>query len=351
MKVRGEEILLPTTMVGSYPRPHWLTGKVFGEFDEPDFIDYLTKEYYEDAVMLCVKEQEDAGLDIVTDGQLYLESETTHEYGQVFHFMAHHLSGFKKFGEPISIELYKKFHAPIVHDKIHWGRPILAPVLEATKAATKKPVKIACQGPLFLAFCCTDRYYGDIKPLAMDIARAYNEEFKDLTRRGLDLIQIHEPLTFYVEALGAQYWFIDVLNAAFDGVKAYKVWHICYGNQGGNPGVSKTQGNIMFPFAYDANVDQIHIELKSRDSDDLKYLKSFPKDKDLGIGAINVKTFVVETPQEVANVVREAMRIVPPERICVSTDCGLLNLKREHARRKLKALVEGTNIVRAELSK
>jgi len=142
-----------------------------------------------------------------------------------------------------------------------------------------------------------------------------------------------------------------VLNAAFDGVKAYKVWHICYGNQGGNPGVSKTQGNIMFPFAYDANVDQIHIELKSRDSDDLKYLKSFPKDKDLGIGAINVKTFVVETPQEVANVVREAMRIVPPERICVSTDCGLLNLKREHARRKLKALVEGTNIVRAELSK
>ncbi len=351
MKVNGQEILLPTTMVGSYPRPHWITGKVFGEFDEPDFIDYLTKEYYEDAVKICVKEQENAGLDIITDGQIYLESETTHEYGQVFHFMAHHLGGFKKFGEPISIELYKKFHAPIVHDKVRWIRPILAPVLEATKAATKQPVKVACQGPIFLALCCTDRYYGEVKLLAMDIARAYNEEFKDLARRGIDLIQIHEPLPFYVEALGAQYWFIDAINAAFDGVDAYKVWHICYGNQGGNPGVINSQGRIMFPFAYDADVDQIHIELKSRNLDDLAYLKDFPEDKDLGIGTINVKTLIIESPEDVASVIRRAMDVVSPERICVSTDCGLLNLKRENARLKLKSLVEGTNIVRAELTK
>jgi 5-methyltetrahydropteroyltriglutamate--homocysteine methyltransferase len=351
MLINGQEILLPTTMVGSYPRPHWLSGRVFGEFDEPEFIDYLTKEYYEDAVKLCIKEQEDAGLDIVTDGHLYLESETSYEYGQAIHFMAHHFVGMKRFGEPVEIEPYRKFHAPIVYNKVRWNRPILEPVLEAAKSATKKPIKIACQGPLFLAFCSTDRYYSDTKSLALDIARAYNEEFKDLTRRGVDLIQINEPLTFYVENLGAKYWFVDVINTAFDGIEAYKVWHICYGNQGGTPGISKTQGNIMFPFAYDANVDQIHIELKSRGLDDLKYLKDYPKDKDLGIGTIDAKTLVAETPEEVANIIRETSKVIPLDRICVSTDCGLLNLKREQARSKLRALVEGTKIVRAEVAK
>ena len=84
MRVRDSEILLPTTMVGSYPRPPWLTGKVFGEFDEPDYIDYGTKERFWDAVQLCVDDQVRAGLDIVADGQQYFESETMHEYGQVF---------------------------------------------------------------------------------------------------------------------------------------------------------------------------------------------------------------------------------------------------------------------------
>jgi 5-methyltetrahydropteroyltriglutamate--homocysteine methyltransferase len=107
----------------------------------------------------------------------------------------------------------------------------------------------------------------------------------------------------------------------------------------------------MFPFAYDANVDQIHIELKSRGLDDLKYLKDYPKDKDLGIGTIDAKTLVAETPEEVANIIRETSKVIPLDRICVSTDCGLLNLKREQARSKLRALVEGTKIVRAEVAK
>lgn len=349
MVFNGQELFLPTTMVGSYPRPHWLRGGVFGEADGPDFKDYLTRECFEDAVKLCVKEQEDAGLDILTDGHLYLESETTYEYGQAIHLIADRLAGFKLYGDPVTIEPFRKFHAPIVSDKIHWVRPILAPVLEAARTSTNRPVKIACQGPLFLALCSTDRYYGGVKSLALDIARAYNEEFKYLAQRGVDAIQINEALPFYIETLGAQYWFIDVINTAFEGVNAYKVWHICYGNQGGNPGISESRGNIMFPFAYDANVNQIHIELRGRGMDDLKYLKSFPKDKDLGIGTVGVKSLVVESPLEVACVIKETMRVIPPDRVCVSTDCGLLNLKREQARRKLRAMVEGTKLIRAEL--
>ncbi|KWX05822.1 hypothetical protein TR74_23480 [Carbonactinospora thermoautotrophica] len=348
MRIKGEDVLLPTTMVGSYPRPNWLRGKVFGEFDEPDYIDYGTKEAFEDAVRLCVDDQIRAGFDVVCDGQQYFESETTHEYGQVFHFWGHRLAGFKRWGEPIAIELYKKFHAPMVVGDIEWVRPIFAPILEATRAAAgDRPVKLAMQGPLFLAFAVTDRYYGDPKSLAMAIARAFNREFKDLTARGVDWIQIHEPLTYY----GEEGWYLDVINTAFDGVDAYKVWHICYGNQGGNPGVQEPRGQDMFPFAFQANVDQIHIETMRRGPGDLPHLAKLPEHMDLGVGVIDVKSLVIERPEEIADRIVEAARYVPAERICVSTDCGLLNLKREHAQKKIQALVEGAALARERLSR
>ncbi|MCX9191726.1 methionine synthase [Carbonactinospora thermoautotrophica] len=348
MRIKGEDVLLPTTMVGSYPRPNWLRGKVFGEFDEPDYIDYGTKEAFEDAVRLCVDDQIRAGFDVVCDGQQYFESETTHEYGQVFHFWGHRLAGFKRWGEPIAIELYKKFHAPMVVGDIEWVRPIFAPILEVTRAAAgDRPVKLAMQGPLFLAFAVTDRYYGDPKSLAMAIARAFNREFKDLTARGVDWIQIHEPLTYY----GEEGWYLDVINTAFDGVDAYKVWHICYGNQGGNPGVQEPRGQDMFPFAFQANVDQIHIETMRRGPGDLPHLAKLPEHMDLGVGVIDVKSLVIERPEEIADRIVEAARYVPAERICVSTDCGLLNLKREHAQKKIQALVEGAALARERLSR
>ncbi|MGE3287247.1 MAG: hypothetical protein AB7J32_14245 [Pseudonocardia sp.] len=347
MRVRDQDILLPTTMVGSYPRPRWLRGKVFGEYGEPDFIDYGTKEDYVDAVRLCVDDQRAAGLDVLCDGQQYLESETAHEYGQVFHFWGHHLKGFSRHGDPIAIELYKKFHAPAVIGDVEWVRPVYGPVLEATRLAARgAPTKIAMQGPLFLAFCCTDRHYGEIKPLAMAIARAFNAEFRDLVTRGVDWIQIHEPLTYY----GEEPWYIDVLNAAFEGVDAHRIWHICYGNQGGNPGVGEPRGQDMFPFAFEADVDEIHIETMRRGPGDLAHLKDLPERMSLGVGVIDVKSTVIETPQAVADRLVEASQYVPADRITVSTDCGLLNLKREPAQRKIEALVEGARLAREVLA-
>ena len=347
MRVRDQEILLPTTMVGSYPRPRWLTGKVFGEYDEADYIDYDTKENFEDAVRLCVDDQRRAGLDVLCDGQQYYESETNHEYGQVFHFWGHHLKGIKRWGDPIAIELYKKFHAPAIVDDVDWVRPVYGPVADVTRAAAgDQPIKIAMQGPLFLAFCCTDRHYGEVKPLAMAIAKAFNKEFKDLAARGVDQIQIHEPLTYY----GEEPWFVEVLNAAFEGVDAHRIWHICYGNQGGNPGVADPRGQDMFPFAFEADVDQIHIETMRRGPGDLQYLKDLPSHMSLGVGVIDVKSLVIEDPAAIAGRLVEAAQIVPAERIAVSTDCGLLNLKREHAGRKIEALVEGARIARGTLS-
>ncbi|WP_300007073.1 hypothetical protein [Pseudonocardia sp.] len=347
MQVRDQDILLPTTMVGSYPRPNWLTGKVFGEYDEPDFIDYRTKESFTDAVRLCVDDQRRAGIDVICDGQQYFESETNHEYGQVFHFWGHHLKGVKRWGDPIVIELYKKFHAPAIVDSVEWVRPVYGPAADVARfAAGDQPLKIAVQGPLFFAFACTDKHYGDVKPLAMDIAKAFNAEFKNLVSRGVDWIQIHEPLTYY----GEEPWFIEVINTAFEGVEAHRIWHICYGNQGGNPGVGEPRGRDMFPFAFEADVDQIHLETMRRGPGDLQYLKGLPSNMNLGVGVIDVKSMVIETPEAVADRLVEASRHVPAERICVSTDCGMLNLKLEHAQLKLAALVEGTRIARERLA-
>jgi methionine synthase II (cobalamin-independent) len=347
MRICGQEVLLPTTMVGSYPRPNWMSGKVFGEFDEPDYINYRAKEDFEDAVRLCVGDQVRAGVDVICDGQQYYESETTHEYGQMFDFWGHHLQGFKRWGDPVAIDLYKRFQAPAVVGDIQWVRPIYAPLAEMTRTiAGDQPIKIGVQGPLLLAFNCTDRHYGDTKTLAMAIARAFNAEFKDLAARGVDWIQIHEPLTYY----GEESWYIDVLNTAFADVNAYKVWHICYGNQSGNPGVDDSRGQDMFPFAFDANVDQIHIETMRRGPGDLQYLAGLPAHIDLGVGVIDVKSTVIEKPEAIAARLLEAAGYVPAERICVSTDCGMLNLKRENAQRKLAALVEGARLAREQVT-
>jgi 5-methyltetrahydropteroyltriglutamate--homocysteine methyltransferase len=347
MKIKGQDILLPATMVGSFPRPNWLRGKVFGEYGVPDYIDYAAKEAYEDAVRLCVDDQVRAGLDLICDGQQYYESETCHEYGQVFHFWGHHLKGFSRWGDPVAIELYKKFHAPAVDGPVEWVRPVYAPVAEVTRAAAgDRPVKIAMQGPLFLAFGATDRHYKEIKPLAMDIAKAFNAEFKDLVARGVDAIQVHEPLTYY----GEEPWYIEVINAAFEGVQAHRIWHICYGNQGGNPGVGDPRGQDMFPFAFDADVDEIHVETARRGPGDLDYFKDLPAHMSLGVGVIDVKSLVIEDPEDIAARILLAADRVPADRVAVSTDCGLLNLKREHAQRKIEALGAGVRIARERLT-
>ncbi len=349
MRVGDKDVLLPTTMSGGYPRPNWLRGKVFGEFDEPDYIDYGTKEAYEDAVRLCVDDQIRAGFDVVCDGQQYYEAETTHEYGQIFHFWGHRLAGFKRWGDPIKVEPYKKFHAPAAVGDIEWVRPIFAPILEVTRAAAgDRPVKIGVEGPLLFTFTVTDRYYGDPKSLAMAIARAFNKEFKDLTARGVDWIQIHDPLPVYA---GPEGWYLDVINTAFDGVDAYKVWHLCYGNQGGNPGVEEFRGHAIFPAISDVNVDQVHIETMRKGTGDLPHLAKLPKHVDVGVGVIDVKSLVIERPEDIADRIVEAARYVPADRLCVSTDCGLTNLKREHAQKKIQALVEGAALARERLSR
>jgi len=350
------EKLLPTTHVGSLPRPIFMQGKVFDVgVTAPEFPSFRMRELYHAAVALTVKDQLDAGLDIVTDGGQHYENETDHELAEIFHMLPHHMEGFLPYGDRIvfgaaDLPIWK----PTVVGPVAWRRPIFKPVIEAVKAATNAPTKINFGlGPVTMALMTTDQYYGgDVKGLAMDIAAAYNAELKDLAARGLEQVQFAEPLTMLFSALEPEGWIADVINRSFEGVDMYRVMHMCYGHQEGQNLLPKeiTNADKVFPWAFDIECDQIHIEMASKDLAQVGAFKGWPADKDLGIGVIDVKTLVAETPETVAGRIRTVLDVVPAERVHISTDCSLASFRRVVARKKLSALVAGADIVRRELT-
>lgn len=347
VRIGTDDVLFPTSIIGSYPRAPFLHGKVLGELDEPDFVDFNQRTLYEMAVAQAVLEQERAGVDVVSDGQQYQEFDTDYEYHQHFQFVPHRAVGFKRYGEPIVVELYKMFHAPTVVGDIKWVRPMLRPVLETAKQWATRPVKLGIIGPLTQSVAVTDHYYHDAKKMAMAMAEVYNDELRDLSRRGCDQFMLHEPWPYFEP----EPWHLEVWRRTLEGVDAYMIWHICYGNQGGNPGVLADKAKDMFPMGYDVGFDQIEIELKRRGFTDLPALTGFPKGKDLGIGVIDVKSTVTETPEEVA---ADILRVVDagvaePEQISVTMDCGLGNMKRVPARKKVEAMVEGAALARERI--
>lgn len=354
MKINGSDVLLPTTQVGSYPRPIFMQGKVFGEgVDAREFPSYRMRELYRAAVALVVKDQEDVGLDIVTDGAQHYENETNWELSELFHTIPSHLEGYLPYGDYVvigtnNLAIYK----PTVVGPIAWRRPIFKPVLEAVKDVTDQPVKINVGlGPTTLALLSTDKYYGDVKSLAFAIADAYNVEFKDLAARGLEQVQFAEPLVQFAGLMELEGWMIDVLNRCFDGVDLYKIVHLCYGHEQGQPSFTPdfVSAHKVFPWAFDINCDQFHIEMASHDFTEVEAFKGWPDDKDLGVGVIDVKDLRVEDPEKIAGWLRRTIEVVPPERVSVSTDCAIASLRQVVAKKKLAALVEGTRIVRDEL--
>ncbi len=353
VSVRGEDVLLPTTIVGSYPRPQFLRGKVF-PLDgpaAPDFPSFQTRSVYRDAVALAIKDMTDAGLDIVTDGCQHYESESDYEQGDIFHFYLDRLGGFLPYGDNLSAGHFENIpvYKPTCNGPIEWRRPIFKPIIEAVVEQTDKPVKVqAAVGPATMSALITDQHYGDIKALANDLARALNTELKDMVARGVDIVQFAEVLTFFDPAD----WVVEAINIALDGVDAYKIIHVCYGQQEGQPGVTELRGSKLFPWLWDLDCDQIQYEMASHgfDDTDIKAISSIPDDKDFGVGVVNGKSLVAESPEQVAAGIRKVLTVIPPERVMVHTDCTLTGVKRIVGKRKMQSLVAGTKLVRAELT-
>ena len=352
VKIRGEEVLLPTTIVGSYPRALFLEGKVFPltGVDSPEFPSFRDRTLYRNAVALALKDMTDAGLDVVTDGAQHYESDSDYEQGEIFHFYLDRLEGFVPYGDPISAGHFENVpvYKPTVTGPIGWRRPIFKPVVEAVVQQTDKPVKVqAAVGPATMSALVTDTHYGDIKALSTDLARALNRELKDMVSRGVDIVQLAEVLTFFDPAD----WVVEAINTALEGVDAYKVIHICYGQQEGQPGVTELRGSKLFPWLWDLQCDQIQYEMSSHGfhQSDIDAIASLPADKDFGVGVVNGKSLIAESAEDVAAGIRKVMGVIPPERLMVYTDCTLTGIKHIVAKKKIEAIVAGTQIVRREL--
>jgi 5-methyltetrahydropteroyltriglutamate--homocysteine methyltransferase len=339
-------MLLPTCLVGSYPQPDWLIdrqrlSKIVPRVRmhdlwqvEPEFLE----EAQDDATVLAIRDQERAGLDIITDGEQRRES-----YSNRF---ATALDG-------LDLENPGKIPArsggiatvPRVVGKIRRKHPVEVRDVEFLRAHTDRPVKITVPGPFTMAMQCQDDFYGDDEKLAMDYAAAVNAEIKDLFRAGADIVQIDEP---WMESRWekARRFGIKALDRALDGVKGTTATHICFGYAA--VVLDKPPGYHFLPEFERSAVAQVSIEA-AQPKLDLAVLKQLPS-KSIILGVIDLSDKAVETPETVAARIRKALPHVAAERIIVAPDCGLKYLPREVAFGKMRAMVDGTRIVRQEIA-
>lgn len=366
MKVGSQDMLLPTTMVGNYPNPRWYDGQAFAQYPNGEFIyDSISREAFEDAVGAIVHDQEAAGLDIISDGKVYGGDSP---YGTIVYHYVERMTGYKMSGPPIGLPIYSTLYSPTVTGEVRRENPFHLANLRATRKATKKPVKVSYVGIQVLAAASTNQYYPEIRDLGMAIAKAFNEDFKELADNGCDIIQIDE----FVWPYGMSDWEVEVFNAAVEGVSC-DIWvHTCWGNYSGTPGYFPDEGEkefgawvldkrpsdapsperaaALFPQVKDAHMTALNYEVGRTGPDDLKPLVDNDWDKDFVAGVIDVKSTVTETADEVADRIRSVLEFVPAEKLGLSTDCGLINLPRMVGQGKLRALADGAAIVRAELA-
>ncbi|HEX6374435.1 MAG TPA: uroporphyrinogen decarboxylase family protein [Allosphingosinicella sp.] len=340
-------MLLPTSLVGSYPQPDWLIdrARLAGRFPPrvrarelwrvaPEWLD----QAMDDATLLAIRDQERAGLDIITDGEMRRES-----YSNRF---ATALDGvdldnpgmaLDRSGEPNPV--------PRVTGRIRRRHPVEVRDVRFLRANTDRQIKITVPGPFTMAQQAQNDFYEDEAEMAHDYAVAVNAEIRDLFEAGADVVQIDEP---YMQARPdkARAYGLDAVRTALDGVEGRTALHICFGYAALIH--ERPQGYNFLPELAGTDLDQISIETAQANLD-CAILDKLPG-KTIILGVLDLSTHEVETPGTVAARIRRALPYVEPERIIVAPDCGLKYLPRDVAYGKMTAMVEGAAIVRAELS-
>lgn len=339
--------LLPTSLVGSYAQPDWLIdrGKLAGRFPPrvrarelwrvaPEWLE----QAQDDATLLAIRDQERAGLDIITDGEMRRES-----YSNRF---ATALDGvdidnpgtaLDRSGEPNPV--------PRIVGPIRRREPVEVRDVRFLRANTDRRVKITVPGPFTMSQQAQNDYYDSEETVAMDYAAAVNEEIKDLFAAGADVVQIDEP---YMQARPekARAFGIKALNRALAGVEGTTAVHICFGYAAIIH--DRPSGYSFLPELAESAAQQISIET-AQSGLDCAILEKLPG-KTIILGVLDLSNHEVETPEVVAGRVRRALDHVPPERIIVAPDCGLKYLPRDVAFGKMCAMVAGADIVRAEIA-
>lgn len=338
-------MLFPTTVVGSLPQPDWLIDrdKLAGTFPprvrmrelwrvaEP----YL-QQAWEDATLLAIRAQEDAGLDIVSDGEIRRESYSNR--------LATALDGVD-LDNPGTVTNRSGLPVPVprITGRIRRRHAVEVDDLLFLKAHTTRQVKITVPGPFTMSCQAQNDYYPSDEAAAMDYAQALNEEIRDLFAAGADVVQIDEPWMQAQPEKARQYG-LKALNAALDGVTGTTAVHICFGYAA--MVAQRPSGYSFLPELRGCGCRQVSVET-AQSKLDCAVLAQLD-DKQVMVGCIDLADPNVESPQVIADRVRRALPYVAKERIILAPDCGMKYLPRDTAMGKLRAMVQAAQLLRAE---
>jgi 5-methyltetrahydropteroyltriglutamate--homocysteine methyltransferase len=323
-----------TTVVGSYPAPHWLLGDA-------------SRVSLRDAVMVVLKTQELAGIDVIADGELNRFSPSHPETnGMIDYFVSRmdgiatrfSISDLEKFRADAGIA-YRAEPAGVVTGEIGEGTLNLPRDYEFTRALTSRPLKFTCTGPHMLAKVLTDRHYNQRAKLAMAIAGVLRGQ---LERIGADVIQLDEAnISGHPEDRD---WAAPAINHVLEGVRGERAIHVCFGNYAGQS-VQKGFWYDLIPFFNQLKAHHLVLEFARRGYEELKAFRDLDPRIGLGLGVIDIKDNGIETPDLIARRIEHAAETLGPDRVrYVHPDCGFWMLQRTIADAKMRALVEGRNL-------
>lgn len=334
--------ILPTSVIGSHALPSWLYTAIehieAGEYGRTD-----TNEAYDDAVDLAMADQTRAGIDVISDGEMrrwmFVQNFYSHIEG-IVEEPALRTVGPYGYDSPQRFRAVEKVSVPD-------GLGIVEEFRYAS-SRTDAPLKATCPGPLTLSMHIRPGdVYKDRVALAAEFAPIINAELKRLVEAGATFIQLDEPSFAIVP--GALTDWVEMYNACVEGIEVKTALHICFGNLASRPR-GKREYAWMWPALNDVKADQLVLEFANREMVDADLWKLVGEGRELGAGVIDVKSFYVETPEDVAQRIRRFLEFVPADKLWINPDCGFFTMPRWITVQKLNNMVAGTRIVRQELS-
>jgi 5-methyltetrahydropteroyltriglutamate--homocysteine methyltransferase len=366
-------IMLPTTITGSLPRPSWYTENLGTRHFLEAMVTRRFREQYEDALACYLRDQELAGLDIVTDGDCRFDDDVGGQSWTAY--PPNHMSGLDaahpeatpagrggvSFPRGHILHDYLESRVmPVITGKIGRGNLQYTAMWKAAQRFTKRPVKFGAVSAEIVAFALQDRHYKSVPERMFAIADAFNEEYHELADAGCPVIQIEEPQIHLIAIRKIQddvitpQFMVELFNRTVKGLRdKTEVWaHSCWGNPSQQRMFAQVQSYKPALNIYNTvDADVITFESSSSGGIDLAAIGRSITGKKIAIGVIDHHVLQVETPDQVAAQIRAALKHIPPERLVISTDCGMgrEGMSRRHAFYKMVSLVLGTNMVRKEL--
>ena len=366
-------LVLPTSIIGSLPRPGWYTENLGARDFRDAMVDRRYREQYLDAVSVYVRDQEVAGLDIVTDGDCRFDADVAgHNW---FSYAPLHMEGFagtRPYRVKGGLAGIPQKPGHILHDVLETrvmpdlvgpvgrGRLQYTAIWKAAQRQTAKPVKFGTITPELIAMSVRDSHYRDLRKAILAVSDALNEELHVLADAGCPVIQMEEPQIHLLaakgiadEVLNARFM-VEVFNNTVRGLRAKtEVWcHTCWGNPAAQRLFAKTPSYAPALAALnDVDADVITFETCSSGGMDLEAIGQGIRDKKVCIGVVDHHSLQVETPEQVAGLIRNALEHIPAERLVLASDCGMgrEGMSRRHAFYKMVSIVLGANLVRREL--